>query len=358
MLVNACVPVARTGPAIQERGWHAYLGSDARAGLSRETLSADPQPVWRTDVGRGIAGGPALAEDVIAVSLVDRQVALLDRVTGDVLWRRRLGQHVGAGPLLTDDRVFVATQDDGGRLYALRLTDGRPLWTRPSGDVAAPLTIAGGVVYSGALDGSVVAHVAGEGERRWRVRVNGSVRAAPIMTPAGLVVATTTDSLFLLDHADGRVLARRGTRGTILAAPALAESLLLVGTTTGRLEGLDAATLAPRWTRDLDGAVLGHVAVRDGRAYVLTAGGTLWIVPLGAPASARRLATNLVARAGPAPVEGGVLLAGVGGELTLVDEEGHRRWTTRLGAAVAEPPLVADRTLFVVSRRGEVIAFR
>jgi len=357
-LVNACAPVTRTGPAIQERGWRTYLGTDARAGMSRETLAADPQPVWRTDVGRGIAGGPALAEDVVAVGLVDRQVALLDRSTGDVLWRRRLGQHVGAGPLLTDDRLLVATQDDGGRVYALRLTDGRPLWTRPSGDVAAPLAVAGGVVYAGALDGTVSALFVEDGERRWRVRVSGAVRTAPVMTTAGLVVGTTTDSLFLLDHADGRVKARRATRGTPLAALAVAESLVLVGTMGGRLEGLDPATLAPRWTRQLDGGILGHVAVRDGRAWAVTTAGTLWIVPLDAPGAARSLAAGLVTRAGPAPVEGGVLLVGVGGELVLLDDAGRRRWTTRLGATVVEPPLVTDRTVIVVSQRGEVIAFR
>jgi outer membrane protein assembly factor BamB len=360
-LVNACAacaPGIRAAPAYQERGWREYLGSAARAASSGEALGGDPQPVWRTHVGRGIVGAPAMGEDVVAVALVDRQVALLDRHTGELFWRHRLGQHVGAGPLLADDRLVVATQDDRGEVYALRLTDGRQLWSRAVGDVAAPLALAGDVVYAGTLAGDVVALQLSQGGRHWRTQVSGAVRAAPVVTEQGLVVATTTDSLFVLARTDGRIMRRRPVRGTVLAAPALAEGRLVIGTAGGRLEALDPATLAPHWTLDLDGAVLGHIAVRSGRVYALTAAGTLWIVGLADGGAPHRLRSGLVSRAGPTPTNGQVLLTGVTGELVLLDSDGRRRWSTRLGAAVYEPALVEGRTIIAVSRRGEVVAFR
>lgn len=357
-LVNACASVQRAGPAIQERAWRDYLGSPARVTADVEPLGADPQPVWRTDVGRGITGGPALGEDVIALALVDRQVALLDRATGELLWRRRVGEPVGAGPLLADDRLLVATQDDRGRLHALRLADGKSLWSQTTGDVVAPLVATDGWVAAGSLDGWVGVWTVATGDRRWRTRLAGSVRTAPLATRAGLLVATTTDSLFLLDPADGRILVRRATRGTALAAPASAESLVLVGTTSGRLEALDPATLSPRWTLDVDGGIVGHVAVRYGNAYVLTTAGTVYRVPLANPQAARHLPSGVVSRAGPTPAPNGVLLAGVGGEIVLLDDDGRRRWATRLGAPVVEPPLVDGRTIIAVSQRGEVVVFR
>jgi len=79
LAVNACASAARIGPASQDQLWRAYLGSARRATAVAESVLGDPQPVWRTDVGRGVVGAPALTEDVVALSQVDRQVALLDR---------------------------------------------------------------------------------------------------------------------------------------------------------------------------------------------------------------------------------------------------------------------------------------
>jgi outer membrane protein assembly factor BamB len=358
-LVNACVSVQRAGPLTQERAWRAYLGSALRAPMARESVNANPQPVWRTDLGRGIVGGPALAEDVAAISQIDRQVALLDRATGEVIWRRRLPNMVGAGPLLTDDRVFVATQTSTGRVYALRLTTGKPIWSAAVGDVAAPLALGETELYAASMEGVVTQFSASNGERNWRARLAGAVRSTPVAVPGGVAVATAADSVFLLDGANGAIRARRGTRGTVLAAPALfADSLLLLGTTDGRLDALDARTFEARWGLDLGSGVVGSVAIRERTAYALTNRGLLWIVPLDAPEHARSVAIGVVARAGPVPVSGGVFVCGVNGELALFDEAGARKWTTRLDPPVVEPVIVDGRLVLAVSQRGEVVAFR
>lgn len=357
-LVNACASVSRVGPATQERAWRTYLGSLLRAPGPGESLNVNPQPVWRAVVGRGIIGAPAVTEDVIAISQVDRQVVLLDRSTGDVIWRRRLSDHLGSGPLVEDDRVFVATQDGDGRAFALQLATGKPIWSAPVGGAAVPLVLADAALYAASLEGWVSRLSPSTGGRQWRTRVPGAVRAAPVPTPAGLVVATAADSMFLLSLASGEVRARRGTRGAVLAAPALADSVLLVGTTAGKLMALDPATLATRWERDVETGVVGAIAVREGVAYVLTLGGALWRVPLDAPQRAEATPLGVVARAGPAPVAGGVLITGVNGEIALVSRSGARGWNVRLDGPVSEPVIVDGRMVLAVSERGEVVAFR
>jgi len=200
---------------------------------------------------------------------------------------------------------------------------------------------------------------AGDGSRHWRTRVSGAVRAAPVPVPNGVVVATSADSIFLLDHANGAIRSRRATRGTVLAAPALfADSLLLVGTMGGRLEALDVRTFEVRWGTDLGSGVVGSVAVRERTAYALTTRGLLWMIPLDTPERGRSITLGVVARAGPIPVTGGVFVCGVNGELALVDEAGIRKWTARLEPAVVEPVLVEGRMVLAVSQRGEVVAFR
>ncbi len=357
-LVNACASAPRAGPALQERGWPAYLGSARRAADPADAPGRDPQAVWRVRVSRGISGAPALGETVLAVAQTDKQVALLDRATGTVLWRRRTDQPLGAGPLIADDRLFVAEQTTGARIRALRLSDGGEIWARAAGDIEAPLALDGEALYAASTGGTVTRLRALDGERVWRVRLPGGVRTAPVPLGDALAVATAADSIFLLDAASGAVRARRGTRGTVLAAPAAAGDLLVVGTTAGRLEAFDAATFGSRWTVDLDGPIVGSVAASAGRFYALTARGTLAIVGADGPASVRRVATGIVARAGPAPALTGVYLAAATGELVLVDSTGTRLWTAQTGGPVSDAPQLDARTIIAVSRRGDVVMFR
>lgn len=357
--VNACASVQRTGPATQERAWRTYLGSEQRAPAALDSVNIDPQPVWRTDVGRGVSGAPALTEDLVAVAQPDRQVALLDRSTGDVIWRHRLVTPPGAGPLVDGDRVYVAAQEDRGRVYALQLATGGGVWSADVGDVAAPLAMDDSTLYAATTTGLVAALGTANGARRWRARLPGAVRAAPLPAPAGIVVATTSDSIFLLARGTGAVRVRRGLRGSVLGAPALAGSLVLAGTSAGELIALGLDSLAPLWRVDLGSAVVGSVAVLQRTAYALTGRGGLWRVPLDDPTSATHVETGIIARAGPAPTASGVFVAGVNGELALIDPAtGQRRWSVRLKAPLEQPVVVDGHFFIAVSARGEVVAFR
>ena len=83
-------------------------------------------------MGRGVRGSPALGETVMAVGTADHNLVLVDRSSGELLWRSHLDASVRAGPLLDEDRLYVATESQPqGRVYAIRLRDGRRLWLRP-----------------------------------------------------------------------------------------------------------------------------------------------------------------------------------------------------------------------------------
>jgi len=357
-VINACASAPRSGPTFQQRPWPAYLGSARRAPAGDAEPGAELQPVWRMHLARGISGAPAVGEDVLVLSQTDRQVALLDRATGEVLWRRRVAYPLGAGPLLAYDRILVAEQTPDGSLRALRLEDGKGLWSVRAGDVAAPLALADSVVYAGTTSGQVLQVTTSIGAKRWVTRVEGAVRTAPVPVPGGVVVATDADSLFLLDGGTGAVKLRRASRGTVLAAPALSDSTLVIGTASGWLVALDPKTLTERWSLDAGGPIVGAVVAWGGSFYAMTGPGTLVVVPREGPAAARRIDVGLVARAGPAPTSGGVYVCGVNGEIALVDSLGNRLWQTRLEGPISEPVLGEGSTLFAISQRGNVVAFR
>jgi hypothetical protein len=93
--------------------------------------------------------------------------------------------------------------------------------------------------------------------------------------------------------------------------------------------------------------------------YALARDGALWLIPVDAPDQARVLRLEIVSLAGPTPVAAGVLVAGVSGEVLLVDRaDGKILWRAQLDGPIEQPPIVRDRQLVVVAGRGDIHAYR
>jgi outer membrane protein assembly factor BamB len=356
----ACVPVVKPGPARQELGWTAYLGNARHDAGAAETLNPDPRPLWHTDIGRAVRGSPALGETVLAVGTVDRTLVLVDRTSGEVLWRQRVDGTIRAGPLLDEDRLYVATEAQPvGRVYAMRLRDGRPIWRTGVGSVVAPLAYDGEALYAGTEGGTVVRLEPEGGRVTWRRVLTGAIRAAPVATSHGLAVITTADTLYLLDRTTGRVRARAATPGAVLSTPATDGQRMYLGTTGGRVVAMDLPELKVRWARDAGDAVYGAPALSHDTLYILTRDGHLWLIPVEQPAAATSRALGIVATAGPTPIVSGVLVGSVSGEILLVDRGGGSiLWRAQVAGPIEEPPLVQGRQLVVVAGRGDIHTYR
>ncbi len=347
----SATPGSRLAPARQETPWTAYLGNAQHDVSAAETLNADPRPLWHATVGRAVRGSPALGETVIAVGTVDRQVVLLDRPTGQVLWRARLRGTVHAGPLLDPDRLYVATEaSPDGQVYALSLRDGRTLWSTRTAGIEAALALAGDTLYAGTESGLLLRLGAADGKVVWRRQLGGAVRAAPVPTPAGIAVATTADTLFLVDGAKGEVTRRLALPGAVLAAPALGPAVAVA---------LPELTVA--WDCSAGDAVYGALAIARDTVFALARNGTLWLIPRGGPAAggARSVALGIVATAGPTPLSHGVLAGSVSGEVVLVDPaSGSIAWRAQVEGPIEQPPLVRDRQLVVIGGHGDIHVYR
>ena len=215
------------------------------------------------------------------------------------------------------------------------------------------------VIEDDQLPGGMVKIEIAEGHEAWSVTLPGTVRAAPLPVSRGIIVATSADSLFLIGDSSGVILRRRRTRGTVLASPALADSVVVLGTSAGRIEAVDAGTLRTLWVYDMDEPIVGSIAVRGGTAWALSARGVLVGLPLvGSTDGARHVDLGLVARAGPMPFPGGILVCAVGGEIIWLSDALERHWSARVESPLVEPPIVDGRTMIVTSQRGDVAAFR
>jgi len=359
-IVSACAPTVRVGPARQESPWTAYLGTPRHDAAARETLNDDPRPVWHVAVGRAIRGSPALGEAVVAVGTADRNVVLIDRTSGDVLWRSRLDGTVRAGPLLDEDRLYVGSEaQPDGRVYALRLRDGKVLWRARTGSVAAPLAFDGDALYAGTEDGFALRLEPERGRIQWRTPLQGAVRAGPVVTQFGLVVVTTADILYLLDLNTGAIRQHLELPGSVIGTPATDERRIYLGTMNGLIVAVELASWMTVWDRPAGDAVYGAPAVVGDTLFVLTRDGRLWLIPVDNPDSAISHPLAIAAIAGPTPLLSGVLVGSVSGEILLVDPRtGAIRWRAQVAAPVEEPPLVQNRQVVVVGGRGNIHTYR
>ncbi|HET8712112.1 MAG TPA: PQQ-binding-like beta-propeller repeat protein, partial [Gemmatimonadales bacterium] len=282
------MPTVRVGPARQETAWTAYLGTQRHDAAARETLNPDPRPLWHTGMGRGVRGSPAIAEAVIAVGTADRNVTLVDRSSGDVIWRSRLDGTVRSGPLLDEDRLYIGSEaQPDGRVYSLRLRDGKIQWRARTGSVVAPLAFDGEALYAGTEEGVALRIETERGRIQWRAPLAGAIRAGPVVTPYGVVVATTADSLYLIDRGTGTVHQRLRLPGSVLGTPASDGKRIYLGTVSGRIVAVDVASWTTAWDRAAGDAVYGAPALVNDTLYVLARNGRLWLIPVNAPDSAR-----------------------------------------------------------------------
>ena len=157
---------------------------------------------------------------------------------------------LGLGISIEGDRVYAAGHK--GEVVALDLASGRTVWRAKTG---APLS--GGTAASpdlvlvGATDGRLFAF-APNGDRRWVVRLNGEVLAAPTIAEHLIAVRTGDGKLHALSPADGhelwvqeQVVPRLSLRGT--ARPVIAGEAVLCGFDNGKVMAVSAGDGSVLW---------------------------------------------------------------------------------------------------------------
>jgi outer membrane protein assembly factor BamB len=295
--------------------------------------------LWHVDVkpekerGRGFGGGVAYAEGKVFVTTGYAQVVALDAETGKEIWRQNVAAPMRGAPTVADGRVFAITVDnqlevlstaDGrrlwthngtpetagllvgtspavegevvvvpyssGELFALRIENGRPLWSdnlataRPLGALATLADIRGlpvvdrGRVFAASHSGRMVSIDLRSGDRVWDQEL------ASVYTPwvAGdFVYVLSEDGILLcLLRQDGRVrwaheLPRfenpEKRRDPIRwAGPVLAGDRLLVLASNGKGEAISPYTGEPIGKLEFPDGVYVSPAVAASTLYVVT----------------------------------------------------------------------------------------
>jgi outer membrane protein assembly factor BamB len=148
---------------------------------------------------------PVLSEGVVLVGAHDGSVVALERVKGLRLWQRKVGEGrypdlIGT-PVVREGDVIVAGFSEP--LVSLDMQSRNVRWRVEAGGVQAPL-LDGRQVYHGGSDSKLrkIDAVTGSVVWTWECEAGGTL-GGPIKTEAGILVASSEGSVYLIDDADG-----------------------------------------------------------------------------------------------------------------------------------------------------------
>lgn len=312
-------------------------------------LSAqDGKPLWKFDARpQGadesvIAGGLAFSGGVLYVAAGYNEIVAVNPANGEVYWRAAIDAPVRGAPTIDNGRVFAVTQTN--TLVTLDARSGALLWDYSGFEGAASLV--GGA--SPAADGGLVVPAFSSGEI-YALRVeNGSM--------------AWSDNL-----ASSLRLGGLSGIADIAGYPVIDKGMVFAISYAGRMVAIDAQTGMRVWTRDVGGSDTPWVA--GNTVFVLSSEGELaamardtgairWVTQMARFADPDKRSQRLL-WSGPVLAGGRLFVSGTGGRVAEIDPATGKpgaQWT--VGKSLIGPPIVAGKTLYMLTEDGNLLAFR
>src|SRR5262245_27304171 len=124
--------LALAGSSASGTDWPMFRGGPALAGVTTDTLPANPSLLWKFKTGAAVRSSAAIAGNRVFIGSNDGSVYCLDLAGGNKVWSFKTGVAVESSPLVLDGKVFVGSAD--AFLYALDAATGKLLWKYQTGD--------------------------------------------------------------------------------------------------------------------------------------------------------------------------------------------------------------------------------
>ncbi|WP_312527593.1 PQQ-binding-like beta-propeller repeat protein [Paracoccus sp. (in: a-proteobacteria)] len=322
---------------------------DSRARVTATTTSG--QPAWTSnlvavgEVGDSVSGGGLAYEGGrLFVTTGYGELVALDARSGGVIWRQRVDAVISGAPTVANGTVFVNARNATG--WAVRASDGKTLWqvggtTAVAGVMGSSAPVVSGttVVFPFA-SGQLLAADTRSGEQLWSAQVAGSRK--------GRAIALLRD---------------------MTGDPVISGNRVFAGTSSGRMAAFDLTSGVEAWNAR-NGAANPPVpagnsvfAINDQAQLVrldASNGATVWNVSLPEFTTAKvKKQAQVFAHFGPTLAGNKLYVASSDGVLRIFDPAtGSLIGQGNIPGGAATAPVVAGQTLYIVTRSGQLVAYR
>lgn len=370
-------------------------GYDTAHLMPNAILAAHPKEVWRADIGHGsnsnfkILARPVVSHARIYTMDSHGIVTAFSTKDGDDIWEFDTApeEHdedtIGGGIGVDGDTVYATT--GFGEVIALKAEDGKLKWRHMlMKPVRAAPTIADGRVYAVSIDNELSALDARTGNVLWQhhgISENATLMGAsgPAAVGDSVVVAYSSGEIYNLRAENGRVswnyaltTASQGgalpTIADIRGLPVIDRDRVFAISHSGRMAAIDHRTGDRDWEADIGGT---NTPVASGdTVFVLSndnqlaalmreSGRVLWVHELQLLADPEDHDSEHVFWTGPVLAGSKLWLTNSLGQLAgFSTDNGARTDTIDLDEPAYIPPVIADRTIYVVTDNGELVALK
>lgn len=158
-----------------------------------------------------VAGGgdyqspPTVSQGKVFVGGPDRFVRAIDHKTGRELWRFETSGQVSGAVTIQNGRVFFGQQGGNKDIYCVREDDGSPLWQSTVGWVWTTSTPAGDRLFTGTVEGDILALSTEDGRLLWKRPTNGGVYPSPAVSGGRVFTGSWDGYYYALDAASGQI---------------------------------------------------------------------------------------------------------------------------------------------------------
>lgn len=313
-------------------------------GSLRAFNTENGREIWDTNVSDPdeddpvIAGGIAFSGGVLYVTNGYNELLAVRPQDGQIIWRRGLPAPSRAAPTVIEGRAFVTTLDN--KVLAIDAKNGSILWEYLGIGETAGLVGAA----SPAANRDVVIPAFTSGEITALRVANGSI--------------AWTDNLTSLRKFGGL-----DTISDIKALPVIDKGLIFAISFSGRLVAIEERTGTRVWQREISGSQTpwlagNHLFVLSSENQLIALGrekGAIrWVKSLPRMEDGEPLVFN-----GPVLAGGRLIVAGTDGRVIEVSPENGeiiREWDA--GDTIIAPPIVANETLYLLSKNGTLTAYK
>ena len=335
--------------------------------------------IWSTSVGdgmgkMGISMAPVYSSGTLFAADYKGRLVSINAENGRKNWELKTEQEFSGGPGLDSSRIYMGTID--GRVVAFDRNNGTELWnTQVSSEVLVPPASEDGIVVVRCIDGRVFGLDENSGARVWIYD-----HSVPLLTLRGDANLLLRAGIAYVGYDDGSVVTLRVSDGTLVwnqsvVAPegrseleriadigqqmVIVASDLIVSTYKNRVVSLAADSGRLLWFKDISSATglavdrtLLAVSENNGDLWLLDRrnGSTVWKID--------QLTNRGLTR--PAFYSGYVVVGDKEGYLHWVDADSGqfvaRQKIQKKGFASA--PLAVGTTLYILTQKGELIAYR